>query len=172
MPFLDEKTGTHIPKYTTRDSLVGTPRFASLNGHNGDRLSHRDDIESAAYVLLYLAAGTLPWAECPGTSAKQLSALGRRKRRCSIALFCQDYGIPQGFSAAIEYARQLAYSETPNYQHLRDLYRRTMCVDSVGGGPKNLEGQVPESESPGVQSLVARRSPMGASASIDHGVFY
>ncbi|KIP07361.1 hypothetical protein PHLGIDRAFT_71282 [Phlebiopsis gigantea 11061_1 CR5-6] len=123
MPFRDNNTGAHIPMYTIRDSLVGTPRFASLNGHKGRCLSRRDDIESATYVLLYLAAGALPWAGCPGTSAKQLRALGQQKERCNIPAFCQAHNIPAEFAYAIEYARQLAYSEAPDYQHIQNLYR-------------------------------------------------
>ncbi len=41
--------------------MVGTACFASLNAHYGLELSRRDDMESLAYTLIYLAMGDLPW---------------------------------------------------------------------------------------------------------------
>ncbi|EFC43951.1 predicted protein, partial [Naegleria gruberi] len=39
----------------------GTPRYASINAHNGLELSRRDDLWSIFYVMVEMASGNLPW---------------------------------------------------------------------------------------------------------------
>jgi serine/threonine protein kinase len=41
--------------------LLGTPAFVSVNIHNLNQPSRRDDLEGAGYVILYLLKGELPW---------------------------------------------------------------------------------------------------------------
>ena len=69
--------GTH--KEAGGGAVVGTPAFASLNMHEGEQASRRDDMEALAYVLARVALGgeglALPWEFCPGAKGK-----GKRKR--------------------------------------------------------------------------------------------
>ena len=44
--------------------IRGTLSYISMNTHLGMTMSRRDDIESLAYVVMYLVKGTLPW-DCP-----------------------------------------------------------------------------------------------------------
>lgn len=159
VPYLDEHTGHHVPAYALGKSLVGTARYASLNSHKGLRLSRRDDIESAAYVLLLLAAGRLPWPETFGTSKKDIAAVYRLKQACDLDLFCQEVQVPLEFAHAARYARQLGYAEQPDYRRLRGLYRG-IGEDAEGkggcspGGPAALSHQ----DEPGMCPLAGKLS--------------
>ena len=138
VPYLDDSTGIHVPAYTIPNSLVGTARYASLNSHKGMRLSRRDDLESATYVLLLLVAGRLPWPETASISKQHIAAIYRAKKACDFNTFCCEVQVPLEFGQAISYARQLSYDEEPNYQYLREIYRRisqaaTSDSEDIGG---------------------------------------
>ena len=58
--YIDSKTGEHI-KYKNNHKLNGTARYASIHALEGYELSRRDDLQSLAYMLIYLVKGYLPW---------------------------------------------------------------------------------------------------------------
>ena len=54
------ETDEHI-KLSEGRKLSGTARYASINNFKGLEQSRRDELESLAYVLIYLLKGSLPW---------------------------------------------------------------------------------------------------------------
>jgi serine/threonine protein kinase len=63
------RDGVHAP-YRTGKDLTGTARYVSIGTHQGYEQSRRDDLESLAYVILYLMRGSLPWQNLKPTDKK------------------------------------------------------------------------------------------------------
>ncbi len=48
--------------FTMNHLVIGTLPFTSINGQQGYTQSCRDNLESLAYTIIYLALGDLPWS--------------------------------------------------------------------------------------------------------------
>lgn len=57
--YLDEN-GEHYPNKLS-DTIIGTPKFVSINIHLGHRYSRRDDLISLGYMYVYMILGEAPW---------------------------------------------------------------------------------------------------------------
>jgi casein kinase I family protein HRR25 len=111
----------HVDGQTGR-KLCGTARYVSLNVHDGVTPSRRDDLESIAYVLIYLFCGRLPWqgVQCEEREEKH-RAIGRIKKETNMWDACKDYALPGEILVFMEYCRRLGYDDTPDYGYLRGL---------------------------------------------------
>ena len=104
-------------------SLVGTPRYASLNSHMGHEQSRRDDLETICYMLIFLYNGTLPWSGLRAEN-KQLKYLNikKLKEEIPIADLCKD--IPPVICDFLKYSRSLQFTERPDYQLWIDAFQK------------------------------------------------
>lgn len=88
--------------------------------------SPKDDLESLAYVLIFLFRGYLPWS-IDGESNVEF-ALSERTLKMKLSLpidiICRH--MPLEFARHLKYVRSLKYNDTPNYGKLRDMYQRLM----------------------------------------------
>jgi serine/threonine protein kinase len=124
--YRDDRTGVHIP-FRDGKQLTGTARYASIRTHLGVEQSRRDDVESLAYVLVYLAKGSLPWM---GVQAENRQAkydrIAEIKISTSVEALCQ--GLPLEFAAFVVDVRKLEFTDRPDYARyramLRDLFLR------------------------------------------------
>ncbi|KAG8925019.1 casein kinase I, partial [Tulasnella sp. 418] len=123
-PWCNLKTKRHIP-YRTEISNALAARYASINTHLGYEQSRRDDLESLGYMLLYLARGWLPWQGVMGADIpEQHLKVLRIKQEVSIADICE--GLPDEFSIYLQCVRNLAFTETPDYDFLRSLFTNAL----------------------------------------------
>uniref|UniRef100_A0A7S3J0C1 Casein kinase I n=1 Tax=Euplotes harpa TaxID=151035 RepID=A0A7S3J0C1_9SPIT len=117
--FIDPKTGKHIP-YRDGKSLTGTARYASLNTHIGQEQSRRDDIESIAFVIIYLLKGKLPWQ---GVSGKDKDEKYKKIKEKKIDTTITELasGLPHQFLKFFELVRNIGFEDAPDYAALRTL---------------------------------------------------
>jgi len=116
--------------YIRKKKMTGTARYASIHALEEMEQSRRDDLESMAYVLLYFLRGSLPWQGLKVKSKenryKKILAL---KKEITSEQLCDTF--PEEFKIFLDYAKNLGYTENPNYEKLRYdflvLVREKMC---------------------------------------------
>ena len=120
--FRDAKTGNHIP-YVTKKHFIGTPTFASVYTHLGCEQSRRDDLESLAYILIYLGTGTLPWKglKAKGKDEKYSKILSKKMNTKNDELL---KGLPNEFIIFLQTVRDLQFEQKPDYEYLKQLLRK------------------------------------------------
>ena len=103
----------HIP-FRENKALTGTARYASINTHLGFEQSRRDDLEGLAYVLVYLAKGTLPWMNLPCNNINDKYVLIKEKKiKTTPEQLCN--GLPDEMTVYLQYVKKLKFEEKPDY---------------------------------------------------------
>lgn len=109
----------HIPLKKTKN-LIGSINYASVNSHNFIELSRRDDLESLAYILLYLYFGNLNW----NTQIKEDTTLNNIIIKNMKINIINDVIVPKIITEYIKNVRSLEFEEKPNYAILIELFKR------------------------------------------------
>lgn len=98
--------------------------------------SRRDDIESLGYVLMYFNRGALPWQGLKAATKRQkYDKISEKKMSTPVDELCAGYpGLAylwrfltkffiEPFAQYLNYCKSLGFEETPDYAHLRQLFR-------------------------------------------------
>jgi serine/threonine protein kinase len=116
----------HIPLRTGK-SLVGTPRYCSINANAGMEHSRRDDIESVIYMLVFLCRGTLPWQGMHGANPdEKYASILASKRSLTSQQLCA--GLPDSFAIVLDMARAMEFAQCPDYRLITTLFRRDLAT--------------------------------------------
>ncbi|KIM55242.1 hypothetical protein SCLCIDRAFT_135051 [Scleroderma citrinum Foug A] len=91
--------------------FTGTPCFASTRALLGNQQSCQDDLESLAYILIYLVCGSLPWQET--TTISQIINL----KVCIGDSPLVSVILPE-FLMVLEHAWSLAFDKRPDYAYI------------------------------------------------------
>ena len=119
--YRDPNTHYHI-SYSEGRSLTGTARYASIGALRGCEQSRRDDLESLAYVLIYLMKGSLPWMGLDASDKdEKYKKILDMKASISIEELCK--GIPKEFAQFLYMAKHLKFTERPHYARYRRLFK-------------------------------------------------
>lgn len=106
----------HIPFKKTH-GLIGSPSFASINAHDLNELSRRDDIESLAYMMIYLFHEKLPWQDIKVSNVKERNVI-MKEAKLKIQ---SDPEIHPAFKIFLYNARKLSFEDTPNYNEMASI---------------------------------------------------
>src|SRR5712675_441034 len=104
--FCNPATYLHAP-YTMKHSFVGTLSFTSINGQQGHAQLRRNDLESLAYTIIFLARGDLPWTT--DSIYNDREAVLRKKTSIVAEELCE--GLPPPFSEFVSYVCSLGFYE-------------------------------------------------------------
>lgn len=127
------------PTDAPKRHLIGTARFASINGHLGickfpslilsaqilNTISVQDrcdDLESLGYMFLYFLRGSLLWQGLTARDqARKDELILNKKKTISTENLCRD--LPKEFLAYFDHIRSLEFGEIPAYAYLRKIFR-------------------------------------------------
>lgn len=108
-------------RYAEGVPFTGNYAFCSCSVLKGVKPSRRDDLESLAYVLVYLRSGFLPWNKLDSDKPASRSKHLEKKLQLSPSKVCA--GMEAEHQQFLTYCRALSFDEQPNYHLLRGLFQ-------------------------------------------------
>ena len=101
--------------------FVGTARYSSIASHRQKEQSRKDDLESIAYILVYLYKGRLPWMGIKHKDKKEKYRLiGEKKESTKEEDLCS--GMSKEFVVFLKYVKNLDFNEKPHYSALKKMF--------------------------------------------------
>lgn len=106
--------GNHIP-FTDGKQIIGTPNYISINIHNGNEPSRRDDVESACYIILFLYMNISCWLDIVNVDKDTLEL--------NEILMCKNIcrtsnNIHPVFRDIFKICSNISFSEIPDYEKI------------------------------------------------------
>jgi casein kinase I family protein HRR25 len=116
----------HIKERKTKN-LIGSQTYASINSHNCNELSRRDDLESLGYMLIYFYLGSLPWQNSLTENSKEKL---NQKIKLIKEKILDDNSLPEVLLNYMKYVRSLEFEEMPNYELIISSFRREIVKNT------------------------------------------
>lgn len=131
----------------------GTARYASINSHEANELSRRDDLWSLFYLMVEFLVGSLPWRKL-----REKDEILKMKVKYTTPDLVR--GLPTEMTALLLYLNSLQYESDPNYDYIyslfQDLYQRNGWDDRT---PYDWEVTGTGPTTAGSSSAIASSSP-------------
>lgn len=116
------KNGNHIP-FSSDRKFCGTARYASIAAHKNQEQSRKDDLESVAYLLVYLYKGKLPWQSIKHKDKNERYRLiGEMKAQLKEEEICSN--MPREFLVFMKYVRKMDFEDVPPYRSFIKMFER------------------------------------------------
>uniref|UniRef100_A0A8C3BYL7 VRK serine/threonine kinase 3 n=1 Tax=Cairina moschata TaxID=8855 RepID=A0A8C3BYL7_CAIMO len=122
--------GKHVAQREgSRTPHEGTIEFISLDSHRGAGPSRRSDLESLGYCLLKWLCGFLPWSH----DLENVETVVEKKEKYKADVTCLlrqcfigQRAIPDALQRYLQQVMALEYEEKPNYEFLRQLFKKPL----------------------------------------------
>jgi casein kinase 1 len=114
-----------------KKTITGSPKYISINIHQGQNNSRRDDLISFGYVILYLLFGELEWDTLPYPPENyqenyDISHIDHFNNKHRLALkslenietYCNDKNVMN----YLKYCYSLKYDEEPKYSSCKEIF--------------------------------------------------
>jgi serine/threonine protein kinase len=118
-------------------NIIGTPKYISLNIHNGITPSRRDDLISLGYIYIYLLKRELHWDNLPQLEnndnyqdihilhPKNQYIKSMKQIECIEKILDNDNNkLYQSILYYIKYCYSLNYDDEPNYYSIKQLFMK------------------------------------------------
>lgn len=92
--------------------IIGTASYVSLNVHELNEPSRRDDLESMIYILLYLYFEKLDWER-----KEDLDLMENKKMK-----MVENLNVPDSIRKSLLYIREMRFDEKPDYDYIANLF--------------------------------------------------
>lgn len=143
----DEDDEDANKKDKKQHSFKGTLLFASLNSHQGNMLSFKDDLESLVYMILYFLNGTLPWEQHLANKMEWRDLMKKiKEEKQSFNLTQLEKKIPKEIEDLLVYVKGLQNNEIPDYDLIRKKLK-TFYRKNFGCSKLNFEWENNKSSS-------------------------
>jgi len=117
-----KKNGSHC-SYKKGYKFCGTARYASINAHKGIEQSRRDDLESLAYMIIYLFKCKLPWMNIKHDNKhEKYKLILEKKQNIPETELCSQ--LPKEFLIFLKYVKTLDFDERPLYSSLINMFKK------------------------------------------------
>ena len=127
--YRSSRTGKHV-KFSVPKRITGTARYSSLNSLRGCQVSRRDDLEAAAYVIIYLMRGGLPWENIEVRNKyEKYRKIYRLKVLYTPEKLCEN--LPKEVAEFLSYCRSLDFEQEPNYDYCISLFNNILIKNGT-----------------------------------------
>ncbi|XP_027549484.1 inactive serine/threonine-protein kinase VRK3 [Neopelma chrysocephalum] len=121
--------GKHVARREgSRTPHEGTLEFISLDSHKGAGPSRRSDLESLGYCLVKWLCGFLPWSNVLDRVETVVEQKERYREdvKCLLRLCFGHRAVPEALQRYLEQVMALEYEEKPDYEALRQLFKKPL----------------------------------------------
>lgn len=119
----------HIREKKT-NNIIGSLTYASINAHELNELSRRDDLESIAYMLIFLYLNNLPWSN---EERKNIHHMKKQFINNKINV------LPNVLVQFLNYSKSLSFSETPDYNYIKNTIFTSFNISNAELFIKKIE---------------------------------